>query len=361
MYKKPKIFIITDAGRDHDDELALAVLAGLQKQGACELVGAIANLHPTKERARLVKGALLSMGIDIPVAQGYAGEPCSHPKSYEFAAPYLAEESAIESDGQALLKHIFSQASENGEKISLLLISGMMDANQFLMEQPSLVSAALERVVIMGGIATHPNGTPILQDNLLMPDTSYNNCVDGNVLENPIKNPIGPSALNLYRLLQQQNIPTTILTKFAAYKAAVPPVYYDALAQTGHPVGIRLQRDQKAFIDNFWSDILEGKAAARFTRAWFIEVYCNNDPAAQIHLSKRDDSPWPYVKNCNLYDPLAALAMAAKPGLFLPETGLSTKAGRFGVIGLTKKNPGIADLKQVHRHLQQLPLVAFGP
>lgn len=73
--QRKKIFVITDAGRDHDDELAFTVLAGLQKSGLCEVVGAIANLHPVQERAQLVKGAFAAMGIDVPVAKGIPGEP----------------------------------------------------------------------------------------------------------------------------------------------------------------------------------------------------------------------------------------------------------------------------------------------
>lgn len=359
MQMRPrKIFVITDAGRDHDDELAFALLAGLQLQGKCEVVGAIANLHPTDLRARLVKGAFQSLGLDVPVAAGIAGEPDHTHKPYEFAVPYLAAAEAIEADGQALLARVFEAADRNGEQITLLLISGMMDADQFLTDQPELAQRVLDQVVIMGDVKIAADGAPIIEDGRLVPGKSYNNSVDRHLNVDPDGDPVGPAAKRLYATLQDRQIPTTVLSRYTAYAAAVSPDYYEQLRDTGHPMGVRLQADQRHAIEGFWHDIRTGRVAPRLTEEWFANVYCGGGAALDA-LRADPDQPWHYVIRLNLFDPLAALAAVCPHGLFAAEEGASPASRSFKLIGVNPATPNIADYKAVRHLLDTLPLIGL--
>ena len=353
-----RIFIITDAGRDHDDELAFALLAGLQRQGRVEIVGAIANLHPTDLRARLVKGAFQSMGLDIPVAAGIAGEPDHTHKPYEFAVPYLARETDILPCGQQLLKQACEDVVAAGTQLNLLLISGMMDADQFLEEHPDLARKAIAQVVIMGDVKLDEHGQPLLEDNRLVPGKSYNNSVDRHLNPDPAADPVGPSAKRLYARLQDWQMPTIVLSRYTAYAAAVSPDYYSQLAATGHPMGQRLCNDQRHAIEGFWADIRSGKVVPRLTEEWFAKVYCGGEEAlARLHAAP--DAPWAQVTRLNLFDPLAALATICPDGLFTPAEGLSPASPHFRLIGVNPATHNIADFAAVRQALDTLPVLGL--
>lgn len=62
--------IITDAGLDPDDEVALTCAAGLAREGVIDVKTVVANLTPQIDRARLVKGTLSQLHLRAPVAAG---------------------------------------------------------------------------------------------------------------------------------------------------------------------------------------------------------------------------------------------------------------------------------------------------
>ena len=125
-----RLVIISDAGRDHDDEVALIVAAGLAKMDLVKIEGVVANLKPAVSRAQLIKGILNTIGLsDVPVGVGTPIDESSSPQSYEFNASYISEEKDF-CDGQVLLKKLFENADD--KSLTLLLISGLTDANIFL-------------------------------------------------------------------------------------------------------------------------------------------------------------------------------------------------------------------------------------
>jgi len=88
-----RLVIISDAGRDHDDEVALTIAAGLSKLGLMTIEGIIANLKPAISRARLITGILNTLKLsDIPVGVGSAVNEHSTPQAYEFDASYISEQ-----------------------------------------------------------------------------------------------------------------------------------------------------------------------------------------------------------------------------------------------------------------------------
>lgn len=63
----PPLVIITDPGQDLDDEMALVLMRALQARGLVECIGVIANLGPSRARARLARGTLDQLGLgEVP-------------------------------------------------------------------------------------------------------------------------------------------------------------------------------------------------------------------------------------------------------------------------------------------------------
>lgn len=114
--------------------------------------------------------------------------------------------------------------------------------DRFFCEHPLLAKAAIGRVAIMGGVQ--------VKDGVLVPNDAYNHTVDRELNPNPAVDPIGPSAKSLYALLQREGYDVTVLGRFAVYAAHLDPAYYDLLAKTGHPLALRLLRDQRDAFEN---------------------------------------------------------------------------------------------------------------
>ena len=271
----------------------------------------------------------------------------------------MATAKEIEADGQDLLHRVFTQAQKDGEQITLLLISGMMDANEFILANEELAKQVLNDVVIMGGVQVEDGKTPVKEDGFYIPDNAYNNCVDLAPHDIEQKREIGPAAQSLYRKLQELEIPTTVLTRHAAYAAYVTPDYYKDLAATDHPVAVRLYEDQKAATDNLWGNVKAGQTQRRLSKDWFLASYAVDHDTTKKHIDETG-SPWPHVKS-HPYDALAALAavVPADQRLFSPGYYLGPNDPYLTVIGMDKDNHGIYNMERVHDLLRQLPVVGF--
>ncbi|GAB5390001.1 MAG: type III secretion system effector XopQ [Alphaproteobacteria bacterium] len=345
------LVIITDIGRDHDDEVALLVTRGLEKLGLVKLCGVVANFSRDDGRARLAKGALQAIGAGaVPVAVGANDNPHEPVRDYELSASYLAAPEEVEPDGQILLKRLFSDAQKSGETLDLVLISGMTDARDFIRDNVELSRQVIGHVNIMGGVESE-NGQPRPDSHgHLRPDSAYNNCIDKHLNADPQADPVGPSAKDLYHLLQAQGIPTRIVTRFAAYATAVTPQFYDDLAAGGHPVASRIRQFQKSSLEHLWRDIQSGTMGPRLTPDWFCQTFCTQPHQALKAL--QDDpgaSPWPHVGRLMLYDPVTVLAAVMPPraGLLAPWVHKVAKDDGSGdgiehqVIGISDDTAGL--------------------
>jgi inosine-uridine nucleoside N-ribohydrolase len=291
------LFVIMDPGRDQDDEVTLVKLNRLIRLGILNVLGVVANLAPSSQRARLAKGTLDLLGQpDIPVG---AGTGCLQPDddglSYQFNVGYLAETPQIQ-DGKELILRTLRDAKPGG--IVLLLISGLTDAAAVLREHPYLFAKAVRRVVIMGGVIVKDNAPVLDEQGRLQPDDSQNHKFD---ME---------SAKYLYQQLQDAGIRITVVSRHAATAAKVSRSIYDDMANTGHPIGIRLRDAQREAIEQLWrraclpASDKSRQLPERCDKTWFCNAFCGGEGLDR----KGDDSIWDIVKTFNLYDPCTLIA-----------------------------------------------------
>ncbi len=293
------LFIITDPGRDQDDEDVLVGVNRFIRLEILRVLGVVANLAPSLERARLAKGTLNQLGQEA-IAVG-KGSSCKQPDDdgleYQFNVGYLSDAGEIQ-DGKELILRTLNDAKPKG--IVLLLISGLTDAAAVLKEHEELFTSKVRRVVIMGGVMSKDD-LPVLDSvGRMVPDMSaQNHSFDKEATE------------FLYRQLQDLQIPITVLSRHAAAAAKVPRAIYDDMAATGHPVGVRLLAAQKAAIQELWvracmpADAAERQGLpARCDKTWFCQVFCGDQGSERTAA----DSIWDILQTFNLYDPCTLVA-----------------------------------------------------
>lgn len=298
------LMVIMDPGRDQDDEDVLVMLNRFIRLEILQVLGIVANLAPSKQRARLAKGSLKQLGqTNIPVG---IGTSCLQPEdddlAYQFDVTYLAETNEIE-DGKELL--VKSMRTARPKSLVLMLISGLTDAAAVLREHHHLFTQAVRRVVIMGGVVADGQLPAVDEEGRIIPDmTAQNHSFDKE------------STAFLYRQLQECGIPITVVSRHAAAAAKVPRAVYDEMAATGHPIGIRLLNAQKQAIEELWhracmpADAPERQGLpARCNRSWFLSAFCGGKGEDRTP----QDSIWDIVETFNLYDP--ATLVAAIPNL----------------------------------------------
>jgi inosine-uridine nucleoside N-ribohydrolase len=324
------VVVFTDIGRDQDDELALSVLAKFQHMGNIDLKGVVTSLGPSEKRAQLAKGALRELGLpDVPVAIGSAaGQPVDKFHDYEFDAPYLAEPESLEKNGQAFLKKQFMAADD--KSMTVLAVGPMTDLDTFMKENQELFHQKTEKVVIMGGIV-RTDGAVSLTDGYMTPDTANNNTFDKD------------ASASLYKGLQDLGIPTTVLTKEAAYAAPVDKAFYESLGGTENKVGERLRASQRRSIEGLWNRVIipfgdeaRGGLPERLNRQWFEETFCDAPVPKGAEV-------WDSITKLPVYDALAGLAVldeAQSSKLFSPAS-VEVNGTSHQIIGLSKAEEGM--------------------
>lgn len=343
-----KVVVISDAGRDHDDELALTAAAGLMRARVISIECVIANLKPSLMRARLIKGILDTVDLKtVPVGVGTAVNENSTPQPYEFDASYLSEQQFFP-DGQELLAETFRNAEDNS--LVLLLISGLTDANLFFKNNLDLAKRKLSNVVIMGGVLTVNNDVKRDADGHILPDESYNHKVD---ME---------AATYFYKIAQSAQIPLTIVSRHSVMACAMTPSFYDYLATFDSPIGKRLCAAQAHSIQHLWYRVfLEANDPKReglppyCNKAWFLKTFTNNQD--DTNNLTQNDMVWTYVTKINAYDPIAMLA-AACPNLFTPFKA-RTGASENLIIGLNSEITGIDNPHKIRSLLTQLTVAGL--
>merc|ERR1719253_2182998 len=115
----------------------------------------------------------------------------------------MADADTVKEDGVQLFKEVLEDAKDGA--ISIVLLSGLSDAWKLVSENTELVRRKVSRVVIMGGVET--NGDEVKRDGngYILPDKAQNNTFDW------------AAAQGLYAKLQEENIPMTVVTRWAAY------------------------------------------------------------------------------------------------------------------------------------------------
>ena len=94
----------------------MILIRSLQNNGLVDCKGAVANLAPSRARARLIRGTLNELGLGkVPVATGTDGGFTQYTASFEDTAKnYIAadDETFDNTDGIGLLKQLYEAASD---------------------------------------------------------------------------------------------------------------------------------------------------------------------------------------------------------------------------------------------------------
>ena len=126
-----RLVMITDAGADLDDEMAIIMLRHLVDLGLVEPLAAIANLHPSFDRARLVRGTFNMLGMwSTQIGIGTDGGPggVGYKDTFSdtasgYMSPTFSERTFQLQPGRQVLHAILAAAAP--KSVSLLLISSL--------------------------------------------------------------------------------------------------------------------------------------------------------------------------------------------------------------------------------------------
>lgn len=297
--KPPHIVVITDLAKDYDDLMAMVLVAELHRLGLLELEACVANLTPEKERAQFGRGALDLLGLQrIPIAVGSVGSETQHKvNDYEFKhCTFMVSPDSVEFEkGEDLLLQVLEKAMVDKRKITLVLLSSLMDISKFSLKYPDLVKNTVDSISIQGGVYFE-NGT-------LKPDNLAAN------------NNFSPHhATHFTKYIQDNNIPTTVYTKVAAFATKLYSEFFEELSATGHPLGIYLRKTQLAQDVNFYTDTMDEKTRFRpfMTQQWFLTNKStwfteghSEDPNVEPYPAPQQIVP--YLTVVVAYDALAAL------------------------------------------------------
>jgi inosine-uridine nucleoside N-ribohydrolase len=307
------VFVITDPGLYPDDILNAWLLVCMQQPGLLKVVGAIANYSPSLMRARLLKGIFNQLGVDVPVAQGTNCNSEHQPREYEFDFPLADESEIIKED---LLKTTLEKAENNS--ITLQLISGLTDIWNAIQNYPDLLHKKTKEVYIMGGASWTEQG-------LIVDPTASNNKFDKSL-----------DPQRVYKFFVSECIPLNVLTRYAAYAASITPEFYLELRGV-NLIGKHLESIQHAAINSLWNFACANPPEHRQNRQWFTKTFCDCE---DIPIDD-GESPWGYVKNLSIYDPLTSLWMV-RPDLFKPSTKTIYNQ-THSIVGLSPEENGIVD------------------
>lgn len=295
------LLIMSDDGKDSDDELAKLLLKFLDQEHLALCKGFIAALHPAPMRARLAKGTLKVLGLDVEVGIG-SSMGNSGSDQYEFDVNYLAEDHEVLPSGVQLFVDQLGQAGDG--LFTLVVLCGMRDAWELLRDNTELFRRKVAQVVVMGGVEVIDQEPARDDGGYLIPDSAANNAFD---ME---------AARHFYREVQRHSIPLRIVSRWAAYATKLPLSLFDRMAETGHPVATRLQKAQQKALQHLWrrSNMpLESRGREglppRCTKEWFSNVFLGGKGLDR----SAEDSIWDLAGTFQPYDCIALLA--ALPGI----------------------------------------------
>ncbi len=358
MKQKVNIVIFSDTGKDPDDEITHVLLRGLayspeyftseilahlsySQNTQVKALGAVANLEPSHKRAQLTKGIYTMLGWKhFPTG---VGTNCTsvHDKSrnldYQFNVKYLMPPDTLE-HGEGLAYSLFKKAKT--KSLTLLLISGLTDVCRFIREYPKLFFNRVKNVVLMSGVQRNNGGlVRELPYCYLEPDSAANNYFDMS------------AARAVFHYLQRYNIPMTILTREATYAVKIPKTIFDEMAQTQHPIGIRLRDSQKHYISALWvacnldpKDPNRKELPPRWNREYFCRIFCDGKNPSEF----QEQEIWNFVEVCYWYDPLTLIAAIPKLCEYFYEPHIvGIHDTEHKIIGLSEKNHGVKNPQEL--------------
>ncbi|MHA6908109.1 type III secretion system effector XopQ [Ralstonia pseudosolanacearum] len=324
--------LFTDPNKDPDDVVAFTLGKPLQMFGLANLTQAVATLGERDVRARragVAKGVFDQLDLPkvrVTVGRDYTIKP-QHAKDH---AKFLDQGEALhvelepEASNEDSVAALLDSLAQAKAPVTLVVIAGMTDPSALITADPELVKQKVGRVVIMGGVEPEKDAK-----GFVLPDKrAYNNMTDFD------------AACDFYHCVQELGIPLRIVTREAAYRAAVPRTFYEDAAQSGHPVGHYLKDVQKHALNALWDGIDRG-LIPKLDKAWFFDTFIDHpangpsDAAAWAARNQPFDAIWEQVVRLNLYDPMTLLAAVPESAqmLFRPKSVQDEGRGPVEVIG----------------------------
>ncbi len=317
------LFLFTDPNKDPDDLNVLVISKALQQQGFVDLrcvLTTLGNQETRIRRAKFARSVLDSLGMkSVPVGVGRdydfevkdatggldvkATEGREQEHQVFIETPLLEPHAEVANHGLAMLKRQLAQLPDHSAV--LLINCGMVDPAALLRDDPQLVKQKTAKVVIMGGVERQLDARGFV----VADKRAYNNTMHQ------------PSADDTYKRVQELGLPLVVVTKEAAYAAAVPRSFYDEMAATRHPVGVYLRNQQVQSLNQLWAGIQKGQVPAALTSQWFFKTFTDVDVDTDAGKAAVADAEahaedferiWNQVSKFNLYDALTLLA--ATPG-----------------------------------------------
>lgn len=337
--KGTPVVVITDIGRDVDDEMAMVLLSALKRKNRLNPVAVITTLSPQWNRAHLARGSLDTLGMaDVPVGVGGRGGVADGVELEVYAAAHTRPSPSIHESGIELACHALKSVPPKSAQI--LCLASLSDLALLIQNHQDLFTSKVKEVVVMGGV------NPMESSDTLTPDTAYNNNCDL------------PAANFVYQKCQELGVPTVTLSRWAAYGCPIRPQLLDELAKTKHVVATNIRKKSKDSIDQLWNKVVHPpdhprreKLPARCDTKWFYKTFCGKDEVPQ----ELSPSIWTQVEKLNMYDPLAVLICdhSYREMHFTCKTKTVNGVAHV-VVGTCEKDNGIHDslsLYRVYSHL----------
>uniref|UniRef100_A0A7S4NFP3 Inosine/uridine-preferring nucleoside hydrolase domain-containing protein n=1 Tax=Odontella aurita TaxID=265563 RepID=A0A7S4NFP3_9STRA len=336
------IIVLTDVGRDVDDEYALILLGALTRMNLLTPLAIVTTLSPARQRANLTRGSLDALGLaKVPVGVGGSGGLDGNTPLEVYEAQYSRSCSCIFESGINLMVRALESAPDN--TVQLLCIASLQDAATLIRGHDKLFRAKVKEVLIMGGAKI-----PFNTSEFLEPDTAYNNNCDM------------VSARFVYRYCQEAGIPTLTLTRYTAYGCPVSNVVFDDLVKTAHMVGINTRRVSYEGINRLWhkvnlaaADPRREKLPSRCDRQWFCRTFFGKEDVNRAGDS--GTSIWDLVTKLNMYDPLTMLCCIPeyRETYFYWES-FFVNGIQHRVTGISETNNGVIDSALLCKKLYSL-------
>eukprot|EP00579_Thalassiosira_antarctica_P003907 CAMPEP_0201903278 /NCGR_PEP_ID=MMETSP0902-20130614/55392_1 /ASSEMBLY_ACC=CAM_ASM_000551 /TAXON_ID=420261 /ORGANISM="Thalassiosira antarctica, Strain CCMP982" /LENGTH=957 /DNA_ID=CAMNT_0048437315 /DNA_START=11 /DNA_END=2884 /DNA_ORIENTATION=+ len=255
------MIVITDIGRDIDDALAIVMLSSLKKMFILNPLACIVTLAPEEDRACLARTVLDSLGMhDVPVGLGtdvacpgeislrcFNGVAHQNPFHFERAS--------------SLMSRILTEAEPKSVKI--LCLANLKDISELIVKQEVLFRTKVKEVIIMGGAEYSEARQQLIPD-----ETAFNNNCDLY------------STRHVYAECQQNHIPTTTISRYAAYGCPLSISFLDGLQNTNHLLAGEIRNANFKSMQQLWKKVNlpswmpgRGKLPARCNREWFLDFF----------------------------------------------------------------------------------------
>lgn len=303
MFDRQKVILITDPNSDPDDLASFMVLADLYNKGKVELSAVVvtAGCREVREkRAKFTAAVFKRLGMnDVPIACG-ADYPLlneEHENTFwENSAvdAFLSEsDELISNDAQSLMLDVLEKAEDNS--VSLLLNAPMADAENLIAADEVLCRRKLNKIVVMGGIETEPDGQGIYQPSA----TSHNNRV------------CLKAACKLFEFAQRNDIKLVLMPKETVYQVQISKGFYDEIEKSDNLLAQALWQANYQFLGYLWLTVKRGEYS-HFDVKRFAKVFIGNDFTIRSRVITARSAfaeVWQKIKFFNMYDALTALAL----------------------------------------------------